>query len=399
MTATKELETLVDPQFGKLGRTEHGMLAVARRLEGDTERIQRDEARQIAASVHAAAQQILDKAALAVHGDRMKPRLRLLLMGLLFGRNSYLVGTSGVAKTFMVKVLAQLVGLPFSRVDGNPQLAPSDLLGGEFLTGRGWHRVLGPLTKPTPIIILDEGNRLSAATQSVVLQPMEERKLQVPDYESGAGFREMKMLGCTAFVVTANPSSYGGTAQTNEAMLDRVHIGFDVDHPKSSERVALLRNEFAHHDVALQPVPLNVTLSQVRATVEHVVVPDALDRLIVQLSWLCSPREFRESSRWTDDLAVDVAFQGGSKRAFEAFRARVDEAFYEGGNPRGEQAARHNARALAALGGRLEVNVEDVCEGFFSAFRMRMKAYPGFDAQVPAILRDAIGLMGHKVAL
>ena len=384
--------------WGEIGADGESTLLKSRKIEGPLRPVsERDQAEEIALKAQAVVSRVLDQAEQIVQGERTRSKLFVLLSGMLFGRNVYLIGTSGVGKTFSAKVLSRLLGFPSSRIDGNPQLSPSDIIGFEFpLKNGGFHRTLGILTDPSLVKIIDEVNRINATTRSTLLRPIEERSVSAPDFESGAGYRSIQLFPGTCFIMTANPGSYGGVGQSNEAVLDRIHMGLDMGHPMSSERVRMLRSPVNRQAAELEAVPLNgLTLFQLRSSLRYVTISPQLMRTIVQLSYLVSPKSFRDHSGWVDDESFEDPFRSNrqTRKEFEDLKNLVEEACLEGGNPRGERAVLDNAAIFALLNGRLEIDESDVRLAFQTAYRMRLKAYPGYDEQVPTILRRAVNLV------
>ena len=165
-----------------------------------------------------------------------------LLISLLVGGHVLLEGVPGVAKTLMVKALAQSLRLDFKRIQFTPDLMPSDVTGQAiYEQGTGGFRFReGPVF--TNLLIADEINRTPAKTQAALLEAMEERQVSVEG--------EARALPVPFLVVaTQNPVEYEGTYPLPEAQLDRFLMKLTVGYPSEEEEVRIL----ARHDQGLDP--------------------------------------------------------------------------------------------------------------------------------------------------
>jgi len=141
-----------------------------------------------------------------------------ILMALLAGGHALLVGVPGLAKTLMIRSVAEGMALVFRRVQFTPDLVPSDITGTELLeedtaTGsRSFRFVRGPVF--TNILLADEINRAPPRTQAALLEAMQEHRV------TAAG--ETMTLPSPFFVLaTQNPIEQEGTYPLPEAQLDR----------------------------------------------------------------------------------------------------------------------------------------------------------------------------------
>ncbi len=160
-----------------------------------------------------------------------------LLLALASRGHCLLVGVPGLAKTLLVKTLAQALGWEFRRIQFTPDLMPGDILGTELLetdaaTGaRSWRFVAGPIF--TNILLADEINRTPPKTQSALLEAMQETAVTV-------GGRTMPISPPFFVVATQNPIEQEGTYPLPEAQLDRFMFGLSLDYPTRAdeERIA-----------------------------------------------------------------------------------------------------------------------------------------------------------------
>lgn len=160
-----------------------------------------------------------------------------LLIGLLAGGHCLLVGVPGLAKTLMVRTLAETLELRFNRVQFTPDLMPSDITGTEVMdddtsTGRRSFRfVEGPVF--TNILLADEINRAPPRTQSALLEAMQEHRVT-------SGGTTYALEGPFYVLATQNPIEQEGTYPLPEAQLDRFMLMLWVDYPSESEERSIV---------------------------------------------------------------------------------------------------------------------------------------------------------------
>ena len=175
-----------------------------------------------------------------------------LLLGLLCGGHSLLVGVPGLAKTLMVRTFASALDLSFRRVQFTPDLMPSDITGTEIIdveqgTGRREFRfVEGPVF--TNVLLSDEINRAPPRTQSALLEAMQEHRVT-------SGGESYTLEEPFYVLATQNPIEQEGTYPLPEAQLDRFMFMIWVDYPSEAEEreiVALTTTEeLAEAEVAM----------------------------------------------------------------------------------------------------------------------------------------------------
>jgi MoxR-like ATPase len=174
-----------------------------------------------------------------------------ILMALIAGGHALLVGVPGLAKTLMVRSLAEAVHLDFRRIQFTPDLVPSDITGTEILeedsaTGsRSFRYVRGPIF--ANIVLADEINRAPPRTQAALLEAMQEHSV------TAAG--ETMSLPEPFFVLaTQNPIEQEGTYPLPEAQLDRFLFDIRVGYPKEDEEIAILRSTTGAREGELETV-------------------------------------------------------------------------------------------------------------------------------------------------
>src|SRR5687767_10232051 len=166
---------------------------------------------------------------------RGKPEtLRLAVIGVLSGHHLLLEDVPGVGKTLLTKAIARSVGGSFRRVQGTPDLLPSELTGVSVFHSAAdeWEFRPGPLF--ANVVLVDEINRATPRTQSALLEAMEERQVTV----DGTTWD----LPDPFFVVaTQNPIEHAGTFPLVEGQRDRFGLVLELGHPhRQAERELLL---------------------------------------------------------------------------------------------------------------------------------------------------------------
>jgi len=162
-----------------------------------------------------------------------KEAIDLVIMAMLCNGHALLVGVPGLAKTTLVKSLAQASGLQFGRIQFTPDLMPSDVLGTEMLNAdRQLVFQKGPLF--AQVLLADEINRTPPKTQSALLEAMQERSV--------TAMGKTELLPKPFFVLaTQNPVEQEGTYPLPEAQLDRFLFLIELGSPTREEEVAIVQ--------------------------------------------------------------------------------------------------------------------------------------------------------------
>ncbi len=275
------------------------------------------------------------------------------LCALLADGHILIEGVPGIAKTLLVRVIAQTLGLQFRRVQFTPDLMPSDLIGTTIFDAQsGEFRVrYGPIF--ANIVLADEVNRTPPKTQSALLEAMEERKVTI-DGVSHALPRPFMVFA------TQNPIEYEGTYPLPEAQLDRFLLKVVMDYPTEDEERAILRlhdEGFRTHQleqVGLEPVMDAAELERLRAVVREIQVADEVRDYILQI----------------------------------VRRTRQNEYLLVGASPRAGVALLLVSKALAAIRGRAFATPDDVKQMATPVLRHRLILKP--EAEVEGLNADRI---------
>jgi len=157
-----------------------------------------------------------------------------LIISILCNGHSLLVGVPGLAKTLLVKTIADVLDLSFKRIQFTPDLMPSDIVGAEILNeARQFQFIKGPIF--ANIILADEINRTPPKTQAALLEAMQERNVT-------AGGILYKLPAPFFVLATQNPIEQEGTYPLPEAQLDRFMFQVTLDYPSFAEEVMIVRN-------------------------------------------------------------------------------------------------------------------------------------------------------------
>lgn len=244
----------------------------------------------------------------------------LLLVALLSDGHVLIEDVPGMGKTMLAKALARSLGATFQRIQGTPDLLPTDITGVSYFDQRHNEFIFrqGPLF--AEILLVDEINRATPRTQSALLEAMAERQVTVE--------RDTMPLPKPFLVLaTQNPVELEGTFPLPEAQLDRFFLNVQISYPSEDEEEAML-HRFKLYDPleSLQPV----------VTAEQII---EFQRVIRQVHWQPDVERYL--------LAIVRA-------------TRSHASVQLGVSPRGTLALYRDCEAYAALQGRDFVQPDDV---------------------------------------
>jgi MoxR-like ATPase len=265
-----------------------------------------------------------------------------LLIALFARGHCLLIGVPGLAKTLLIRTLAQTMALKFSRIQFTPDLMPGDITGTEVLeenltTGEKHFRfVRGPIF--ANIVLADEINRTPPKTQSALLEAMQEHSVTVAGvtYPSGA-------LLCAG---NAESNRARGTYPLPEAQLDRFMFNLWMDYPSFEEEVEIVRTTTTEEEPQVEPVLTAPEILEYQRLVRRIPVSEHVIEYAVQLVRATRP-------------------QNGAL-------PMVREYLRYGAGPRASQYLILGAKARAALYGRYTPTVEDVRAVTLPVLRHRM---------------------------
>ena len=205
--------------------------------------------------------------------------IRDLFVGLLAQGHCLMIGAPGLAKTLMIRTLAECLALDFRRIQFTPDLMPGDILGSEILeetdTGkRAFRFVPGPIFGQ--LILADEINRTPPKTQAALLEAMQERRVTV----AGA----THALKAPFFVLaTQNPIEQEGTYPLPEAQLDRFMFCLHVGYPSRDEEVQILLRTTGAAEAPASTVLDGEKIIAIQQAIRAIVVPLSVAEYAVDL--------------------------------------------------------------------------------------------------------------------
>lgn len=204
-----------------------------------------------------------------------------LLIALLSKGHCLLIGVPGLAKTLLIKTLAQALDLRFSRIQFTPDLMPSDITGTEILevdpatNQRVFKFVKGPIF--TNILLADEINRTPPKTQSALLEAMQE--LQVTAAGNKYPLEEPFFV-----LATQNPIEQEGTYPLPEAQLDRFMFNLWLDYPSKNEEVEIVKTTTSQFNPEVNKILNSKEIRYFQELVRRVPVADNVIEFAVNLT-------------------------------------------------------------------------------------------------------------------
>ena len=273
-----------------------------------------------------------------------------ILIALLCKGHTLIVGVPGLAKTLMIKSMADLLDLNFSRIQFTPDLMPSDITGTEVLEEdqtsgkRAFRFFKGPIFGN--IILADEINRTPPKTQAALLEAMQEHKVTAAGntYELEEPF----------FVLaTQNPIEQEGTYPLPEAQLDRFMFNILIDYPSRKDEVSIVQTTTGVTDTSLNKVISREEILEYQGLVRRVPVAENVIEYAVDL--------------------VNATRPGENSKDF------INEWIDWGAGPRASQYLILGAKAKAVLNSRPTAEIDDVKALALPVLRHRV--LPNFNAE------------------
>jgi len=250
-----------------------------------------------------------------------------VLLSVLCGGHSLLIGVPGLAKTLLVNTVAKTLGLDFKRIQFTPDLMPSDILGSEILDeNRHFKFIKGPIF--SNIILADEINRTPPKTQAALLEAMEEKSVTV----AGHHF----ILDLPFFVLaTQNPIEQEGTYPLPEAQLDRFMFSIYMDYPSFEEEILVAKRTTSDELIVVNSVFSSQDIIEYQHLIRRIPIADNVVEYAVRLATKTRPNE---------NSAPDI----------------VKNYIDWGAGPRASQNLVLAAKAYGAIHGKYSPDIEDV---------------------------------------
>lgn len=245
--------------------------------------------------------------------------LRFVALALLADGHVLVEDVPGTGKTLLARAIARALDLRTARIQGTPDLLPTDVTGSSIFEGGGLRFVAGPVF--TNILLVDEINRATPRTQSALLEAMQERQVSI----EGATH---PLPDPFVVLATQNPIEFEGTFALPQAQLDRFLLRIRIGYPEESDerRIARRHQAVAEPLEQIEPIVDARRLLALRDEVRRVHVGDEVEAYVVALV---------RATREHEDIQL-------------------------GASPRATVALYRVAQAAAVLGGRSFVLPDDV---------------------------------------
>ena len=231
----------------------------------------------------------------------------LVLLSLMVGGNSLIVGVPGIAKTLLIHTMAQVLDLKFSRIQFTPDLMPSDITGTDLVqedadTGRR-KMVFMPGPIFANIVLADEINRTPPKTQAALLEAMQEHQVTV---QGQTYVLEEPFL----VFATQNPIELEGTYPLPEAQLDRFMFHILMDHLPKEDEMVVVRTTTGLQDYKFEHAITGKDIVAFQELVRKVPVSDVVLEYVLDLV-----RTTRPSPNGSPDFIKQWVAYGASVRA------------------------------------------------------------------------------------
>jgi MoxR-like ATPase len=278
-----------------------------------------------------------------------------LLIAVLARGHCLLEGVPGLAKTLMVRTLADAIDLTFHRIQFTPDLMPADITGTDIIQQdkeTGQRELIfekGPIF--SQMLLADEINRTPPKTQAALLEAMQEHSVTI-------GGKTYQLDEPFFVLATQNPIEQEGTYPLPEAQRDRFLFHVTVDYPTREQEREIIARTTSTFEEKLEPVIDGATIIECQETVRRVPVPDHVLDFVLDIVRMARPDD-ESALPWTKDL---IGWGPG---------------------PRACQQVVLGAKVRAVLRGRYHVTVDDIEALVHPVLRHRI--VPTFNAEAEGI--------------
>ena len=287
-----------------------------------------------------------------------KEVIRQVLLALFTDGNVLLEGVPGLGKTELVKTIAKVFDISFSRIQFTPDLMPADVTGTNLIVKEEGQNVFkfeqGPVF--ANIVLADEINRATPKTQSALLEAMQEKTVTV-------GKQTYQLPKPYMVLATQNPIENEGTYPLPEAQLDRFLFKIHVDFPTIDELKQIMHITVTSHKAELHPVMNGEDIIRIRDIIRDMPMADAVENYALRIVTATHP----ELDSSPDFIKKYVSC---------------------GASPRAAQAIFKTSKARALLEGRANVAFEDIKAVARPALRHRIAT--SFEAIADSVNTDNI---------
>jgi len=278
-----------------------------------------------------------------------------VLLSLLCGGHSLLIGVPGLAKTLLVNTISQTLGLNFKRIQFTPDLMPSDIIGSEILDeNRSFKFIKGPIF--SNILLADEINRTPPKTQAALLEAMQEKSVTVAGHQ-------YKIEPPFFVLATQNPIEQEGTYPLPEAQLDRFMFSIYLDYPTFDEEIEVVKSTTTDETKQVNSIFSAEEIINLQHLIRRIPVADNVVEYAVTLVAKTRPN---------------------SSRATQIVNDYIDW----GAGPRASQNLILGAKGYAAINGKFSPDIEDVQSVAYAILRHRI--VKNYKAEAEGITEEKI---------
>jgi len=224
--------------------------------------------------------------------------VRLLLMARVAGGHALLQGPPGIGKTLLARSFAETVGGSFRRIQGTPDLLPSDMTGVTLFKpdGSTFEFREGPLF--ADVVLVDEINRAGPKTQSALLEAMEERRVTIDG--------ETRSLPDNFLVIaTQNPLDFEGTYPLPESQIDRFLVRLDMNYAPREDEALILEAYGVPQSAHAQPLSALTDEAEMLAAARAAVAATQVERALVDYVL-----DICDSTRHSEDIQLGLSTRG-----------------------------------------------------------------------------------------
>jgi len=242
-----------------------------------------------------------------------------VLIALLADGHILLEGVPGLAKTLLIKTMADAIQADFARIQFTPDLLPADLIGTQIYNPKNHEFSVhqGPIH--ANLILADEINRAPAKVQSALLEAMQERQVTIAD-------TTYKMDDLFMVLATQNPIEQEGTYPLPEAQVDRFMLKVTVDYPNRAEERVIMERMTGMTLPTVNPVVSPADIMHAREMVRRVYVDDKIKEYVLDL--VLTTREPGQNG--LNDLNTLINFGASPRASINLIMAGRAHAFLKG---------------------------------------------------------------------
>jgi len=288
-----------------------------------------------------------------------KDIIRQVLISILAGGNVLLEGVPGLGKTQLVKTLAKVMDLSFSRIQFTPDLMPADVMGTNIIVkeeggNSRFEFQKGPIF--ANLVLADEINRATPKTQSAMLEAMQEQTVTV-------GKSTYSLPQPFLVLATQNPIEMEGTYPLPEAQMDRFLFKLSVLFPSFEELRGIMDITTSNKTVELQKMVDGASILEMRKVIREVPIARPVQDYALKLVMATHP----ESTEAPESSRKYIRF---------------------GASPRAAQAIITASKARALMEGRYNVSFEDIRYVAYPSLRHRF--FLNYDAVADGVTTDSL---------